>query len=100
MAVIPGGADFAKRSVSAGVSAGDATELDTRRARIRSAAAARGIPLAAIITAVAVVAFTFLAGKLLYRLRDVILLMVVAGFIALILNPLVLYVQHRGIRRR
>ena len=100
MAVIPGGADFAKRSVSTEVSAGDATELATRRARIRSAAAARGIPLAAIITAVAVVAFTFLAGKLLYRLRDVILLMVVAGFIALILNPLVLYVQHRGIRRR
>jgi predicted PurR-regulated permease PerM len=82
------------------VSAGDATELSTRRARIRGAAAARGIPLAAIITAVAVVALTFLAGKLLYRLRDVILLMVVAGFIALILNPLVLYLQHRGIRRR
>jgi len=43
------------------------------------AAAARGIPLAAIITAVAVVALTYLAGKLLYRLRDVILLMVVGG---------------------
>jgi predicted PurR-regulated permease PerM len=100
MAVMPGGADTAKRSMPTEVSADGATELATRRARIRSAAAARGIPLAAIITAVAVVALTFLAGKLLYRLRDVILLMVVAGFVALILNPLVLYLQHRGIRRR
>jgi predicted PurR-regulated permease PerM len=100
MAVIPGNAEFAKPSMSTEVSAGDATGPSTRRARIRGAAAARGIPLAAIVTAVAVVALTFLAGKLLYRLRDVILLMVVAGFIALILNPLVLYLQRRGIRRR
>jgi predicted PurR-regulated permease PerM len=72
----------------------------TRRERIRKAAAARGIPLPAIITAVAVVALTFLAGKLLYRLRDVILLMVVGGFIALILNPLVLALQHHRVKRR
>ena len=38
--------------------------------------------------------------KLIYRLRDVILLIVVAGFVALILNPLVLAVQRWGIRRR
>jgi len=100
MAVIPDGADLAKRSTSTEDSAGDGTELSTRRARIRSAAAARGIPLAAIITAVAVVALTFLAGKLLYRLKDVILLMVVGGFVALILNPLVLYLQHHRIKRR
>ncbi len=74
--------------------------VPTRRARIRRAAAARGIPLAAIITAVAVVALTYLAGKLIYRLRDVILLMVVAGFTALILNPFVLYLQRWRIKRR
>jgi predicted PurR-regulated permease PerM len=45
------------------------------------------------------VVFTYLAGKLVYRLRDVILLMVVAGFIALILNPFVVYVQ-RWVPRR
>jgi predicted PurR-regulated permease PerM len=100
MAVIPGSEDSAERSMPAEVSAGDASELSTRRARIRTAAAARGIPLPAIITAVAVVALTFLAGKLLYRLRDVILLMVVAGFLALILNPLVLYLQHHRVKRR
>jgi predicted PurR-regulated permease PerM len=100
MAVIPGTADSAGRrrdtEVSTGVPAADAT----RRARLRSAAAARGIPLATIITAVAVVVLTYLAGKLIYRLRDVVLLMVVAGFVALILNPLVLYLQHWRIRRR
>jgi predicted PurR-regulated permease PerM len=47
-----------------------------------------------------VVALTFLAGKLLYRLKDVILLMVVGGFVALILNPLVLYLQQHRVKRR
>lgn len=99
MAVMSGSADSTERSTPAQVSAGSAAAVPTRRARLRSAAAARGIPLAAIITAVAVVALTYLAGKLIYRLRDVILLIMVAGFVALILNPLVLYLQRRRIRR-
>jgi len=48
---------------------------------------------------VAVLALTYLAAKLAYRLRDVLLLIVVAGFIALILNPFVVFVQRR-VRRR
>jgi predicted PurR-regulated permease PerM len=72
----------------------------TRRARLWEAAEARRIPLRAILATVAVVALAYVAGKLVYRLRDVILLMVVSGFIALILNPLVLAVQRWGIRRR
>src|SRR5215467_1273651 len=99
MAVISGSADSG-RSESAEVSTGVTTMAPTRRARLLTAAAARGIPLAAILTAVGVVALTFLAGKLLYRLKDVLLLIVVAGFIALILNPLVLYLQHHRIKRR
>jgi predicted PurR-regulated permease PerM len=71
----------------------------TRRARLRAAAAARGIPLPTILATVAVLVLTYLAGKLIYRLRDIILLMVVAGFLALILNPLVVYVQ-RWVHRR
>jgi predicted PurR-regulated permease PerM len=71
----------------------------TRRARLRAAAAARGIPLPTILTTVAVVVLTYLAGKLIYRLRDILLLMVVAGFLAVILNPLVVYVQRRVHRR-
>src|SRR6516165_10528058 len=99
MAVISGSADSGNRSAPAEVSTGVTTVTPTRRARLRKAAAARGIPLAAILTAVGVVALTFLAGKLLYRLKDVILLMV-GGFIALILNPLVLYLQHHRVKRR
>lgn len=72
----------------------------TRRERLWEAAEARHIPLRAILTTVAVVALTYVAGKVVYRLRDVILLMVVAGFLALILNPLVLAVQRWGVRRR
>jgi predicted PurR-regulated permease PerM len=71
----------------------------TRRARLRAAAAARGIPLPTILATVAVLVLAYLAGKLIYRLRDILLLMVVAGFLALILNPLVVYVQ-RWVRRR
>jgi predicted PurR-regulated permease PerM len=73
---------------------------DTRRARLWTAAEARNVPLRAILVTVAVVAVAYLAGKLFYRLRDVILLMVVAGFVAVILNPLVLAMQRLGIRRR
>jgi len=71
-----------------------------RRARTRMAAAAHGVPLATIIVSVAVVSATYLAGKLIYRLRDIVLLMVIAGFIALLLNPMVLYLQRWRIRRR
>ena len=72
----------------------------TRRERLWRAAESRGIPLRAILTTVGVVVATYLIGKLLYRLRDVILIMVVAGFIALLLNPLVAVLQRWKIRRR
>lgn len=72
----------------------------SRAERFWAGANAKGIPLQAIIATVAVVAATYLAGKLLYRLRDIILLLLVAGFFAVLLNPLVAGLQHRGIRRR
>jgi predicted PurR-regulated permease PerM len=75
-------------------------QSDTRRARLWKAAAIRGIPLRTILVTVAVVAVAYLLGKLVYRLRDVILLIVVAGFVALILNPLVVALQRWGIKRR
>jgi predicted PurR-regulated permease PerM len=71
----------------------------TRRGRIRSAAADRGIPLGTILTSAAVVVAIYLAGKLAYRMRDVLLMIVVGGFLALILNPMVGYVQRRVGRR-
>jgi len=72
----------------------------TRRARLWESAEANHVPLRAILVTVAVVVAAYFAGKLIYRLRDDILLMVVAGFVALILNPLVLALQRWGIRRR
>ncbi len=71
----------------------------TRRAVLWSAAEARGVPLRAILTTIAAVIAFYLAAKVIYRLRDVILLIIVAGFIALLLNPLVVGVQQR-VRRR
>ncbi len=67
---------------------------DSRRAVLWSAAEARGVPLRAILTTIAAVVVVYLAGKVIYRLRDVILLIVVAGFIALLLNPLVVALQR------
>jgi predicted PurR-regulated permease PerM len=71
----------------------------SRYERLRSAATRRGIPLPAILTTCGVVVAIYLAGKLAYRMRDVLLMILVAGFIAAILNPMVVYVQ-RHVRRR
>jgi len=57
------------------------------------------VPLRAILVTVAVVVIVYLGGKIIDRLRGVILLLVVAGFIALLLNPLVVTLQRR-VRRR
>jgi predicted PurR-regulated permease PerM len=77
-----------------------ATPEHVRHARLREAAAKRGVPLATILVTVAVVVLTYLAGKLAYRIRDVLLMIVVAGFVCLILNPLLVALQRWGIRRR
>ena len=76
------------------------TPSQTRRARLWRSTESQGIPLRAILVTVAVVVVTFMAGKLLYRLRDVVLLMAVSGFVALLLNPLVVYLQRWKVPRR
>ncbi len=70
-----------------------------RLARLFRYADARHVPLRTILVTVAVVAATYLAGQLIYRLRTLVLLILVAGFVALLLNPLVVLLQRR-IRRR
>ena len=70
-----------------------------RLARLFEAAGRRGVPLRTILVTVAVVAATYLAGQLIYRLRDIVLLMLVAGFTAMLLNPAVAKVQRRVPRR-
>lgn len=78
----------------------DRSPPGARWTRLRGAAESRGIPLWTILTTVAVVAAIYVGGKLLYRLRDVLLLLAVSGFVALILNPLVVALQRRIAPRR
>ena len=78
----------------------DAEDPAPRRTRLWHAAARWGVPLPTILVTAAVVALFYLAGKVVYRLRDIILLMVVAGFVALLLNPLVVALQRWKVRRR
>jgi predicted PurR-regulated permease PerM len=75
------------------------SESYTRRARLWRFAESRHVPLRAILATVGVVVLAYLAGKLVDRLRGVLLIFVVAGFIALLLNPLVVVLQ-RFVRRR
>ena len=60
----------------------------------------RHVPLRTIVTTVAIVAATYLAGKLIYRLRDIVVLLLVAGFVTVLLNPIVNLVQRRLVPRR
>ena len=57
-----------------------------RLARLSEAADRRHVPLRTILVTVAVVVATYLAGKLIYRLRDIVLLMLLAGFVAMLLT--------------
>ena len=72
----------------------------SRFARLLQAAERRHVPLLTILVTVGVVAATYLAWLLIYRLRNVVLLMLVGGFIALLLNPAVVLVQRRWVARR
>jgi predicted PurR-regulated permease PerM len=77
-----------------------ALNTTSRRARILRWADLRSVPLRAILVTIALVVAVYLVGKLLYRLRDVVLLMLVGGFIALVLNPLVVALQRWRVARR
>ncbi len=73
---------------------------ETRRERIIVRAKINDVPLLTIITTVAIIVLVYFTGKLLYRLRDILLLMVVGSFIALLLNPIVDWLERHRISRR
>jgi predicted PurR-regulated permease PerM len=75
-------------------------EIETRRARILQRADEHNVPLRTILTTVGIVVAVYLTGKVLVRLRDILLLMVVGSFLALILNPQVVALQRWKIHRR
>jgi predicted PurR-regulated permease PerM len=78
----------------------EAPKPETRLSRLWQAAELRKVPLRTIVVAVAVVAITYLAGKLIYRIRDIVLLFLVAGFVAVLLNPIVVLLQRKLFPRR
>jgi predicted PurR-regulated permease PerM len=71
-----------------------------RLARLFRYADARHVPLRTIVVTVAVVAATYLAGKVIYRLREIVLIILVAGFVALLLNPIVAVLERKLRLRR
>ena len=71
-----------------------------RLGRLFEAADRRRVPLRTILVTVAVVVATYLAGKLIYLLRDILLLMLVAGFTAMLLSPAVTRMVRSGTWRR
>ena len=72
---------------------------DGRLNSVWGAADSRGIPLRTILATAAVVVVTYLAAQLIYRIRDILLIVLVAGFIALVLNPLVVTLQRWHLKR-
>jgi len=72
----------------------------TRRERLFDRAEAKRVPLRAILTIDLVVICTIALVLIVMKLRDTILLVVVAGFVALVLNPAVVFLQRKvGLRR-
>jgi predicted PurR-regulated permease PerM len=72
----------------------------TRREGVLKLAARRDVPLEAIVVTIGLIALAYVLGELLYILRDVVMLLLVAGFAALILDAPVLALQHWKVRRR
>lgn len=80
--------------------AAPSSPVHARWARLRGTAETYGIPPSTIITAVALLVAFYLGSKLIYRLRDLLILLVLSGFIALTLDPLVVTLQRRIVPRR
>ncbi len=84
--------------MSLGTNGGDGAP--SRRSMVFKRAEAHNVPLMTILVTIGVIILVYFTGKLLYRLRDVLVLMLVGGFIALILNPSVVWLQRWKIHRR
>jgi predicted PurR-regulated permease PerM len=70
-----------------------------RLARLFEAADRRHVPLRTILVTAGVVVAIYAAAKLMYLLRNIVVLMLVAGFVAILLAPAVAIVQRRIPRR-
>jgi predicted PurR-regulated permease PerM len=72
----------------------------SRRARLWDWSDERRVPLMSILITIALVVGVYLLGQVVYKLREILLLVVVAGFVALLLNPIVLLLDHFVVKRR
>jgi predicted PurR-regulated permease PerM len=70
-----------------------------RRDRLFAAFSNKGVPLRTILTVDAVVIITWVLYRLIGRLRDVILWILIAAFISLVLNPAVVALQRWRMKR-
>ncbi|MCL4421955.1 MAG: AI-2E family transporter [Actinobacteria bacterium] len=61
--------------------------------------AARGVPVRTVLFIDIVVVTTVLVAFLAWRMRELILLVIVASFVALVLNPPVAFLSHHGFSR-
>ena len=80
--------------------AAELTPLEASWARLLRKTRAKGVPLSTILTTIGFLVATYLLAKILYGLREVVLLFLVGGFVALVLNPQVLALHRWGVRRR
>jgi predicted PurR-regulated permease PerM len=75
-------------------------QLGYRLGRLWAAADLRRVPLRTIITAIVAVAAFYLGAQLIYRLREIFLIILVAGFLALLLNPIAIFCERYLVKRR
>jgi len=67
----------------------EAEYAQSRRGRMFRRADRSDVPLRTIFASVFTVAAVYVAAMVFYRLRELLMLMLVGGFVALILNPAV-----------
>ena len=73
---------------------------ETRRRKMLRTADLNSVPVLSILFAIFAVVAVYISGQVLYHLRDLLLLGLIGGFIALILNPMVVALQRWRVKRR
>ncbi len=71
----------------------------SRRNRLFAAADARGVPLRTILAVDAVVIATWILYRVVGRLREIILWAFIAAFVAVVLDPAVVFLERHRFRR-
>jgi predicted PurR-regulated permease PerM len=73
---------------------------ETRRRAMLRTADLNSVPVLSILFAIFAVVAVYISGQVIYHLRDLLMLGLIGGFIALILNPMVIGLQHWRVKRR